>query len=379
MRVRGRCHGTARGSEPKGRYRVDLKKLGRIRAVVGIALLMVLFVSSIALAAPSEKGEENGNGHDKKEAEREPTSEPTPSDNGGQGCDGSHGSDTGHGANTDGEDNEYHNTCDGTASDNGNDTGGANGRPCAGCVGNADDKNPPGQYKNGDDANKGYECDGNNGVGGKKSSPAAGNPAHTGCRTPPTEVCTVNCEPPPTCPVGDPECTPPTCPPGSKDAACVPPTCPDGSVMPANGKCNPPQELCPDGTEMPPSGKCDQAPELCPDGTPMPPDGTCVRGIIIDRDENPSFPPDVDDNRRISTAPEEPQVAAGALLPFTGGDLLPLLTLALVLLAAGALSLRRPVPTGDAGSMKEEPNAASGATVRLPSGKTFTVPLRRLP
>lgn len=98
-----------------------------------------------------------------------------------QDCNGTHHSNTGHGANTDGPDNQYHNTCDGSASENGNGGGEASGKPCAGCVGNADDKNPPGQADNGNDHNHGYECDvkgqpngGNNGVG-------KGNPAHTGC------------------------------------------------------------------------------------------------------------------------------------------------------------------------------------------------------
>ena len=104
---------------------------------------------------------------------------------GGQGCDGSHGSDTGHGANTDGPDNPYHNTCDGSPSQNGN--GGGMGTPCAGCVGNADDKFPPGQAPNASDHNNGYECDGNRGVGKT-------NPAHTGCKPPPAA-------PPPCCAV----------------------------------------------------------------------------------------------------------------------------------------------------------------------------------
>ena len=68
----------------------------------------------------------------------------------------------------------YASTCDGRPSANGNGGGGANGRPCQGCVGNADNKNPKGQAPNGTDANNGYECDGNNGVG-------KGNPAHTSC------------------------------------------------------------------------------------------------------------------------------------------------------------------------------------------------------
>jgi hypothetical protein len=80
-----------------------------------------------------------------------------------------HNSNTGNGANTSGA---YDSTCNGSASGNGN--GGA--QPCAGCVGNADDKNPPGQAPDGSDNNNGYECDGNNGI-------AKTNPAHTGCVT----------------------------------------------------------------------------------------------------------------------------------------------------------------------------------------------------
>ena len=88
-----------------------------------------------------------------------------------QGCDGSHHSDTGHGANQSGP---YDNTCDGSPSANGNGNGNALGKPCAGCVGNADDKNPKGQSPNGSDHNAGYECDRNHGIGRT-------NPAHTGC------------------------------------------------------------------------------------------------------------------------------------------------------------------------------------------------------
>ena len=98
--------------------------------------------------------------------------------NSSQGCDGSHNSDTGHGANHSGP---YDNTCDGSPSGNGNGNGQATGKPCAGCVGNADDKNPKGQYPNGSDHNAGYECDRNHGIGRT-------NPAHTGCRQPETGV-----------------------------------------------------------------------------------------------------------------------------------------------------------------------------------------------
>jgi LPXTG-motif cell wall-anchored protein len=63
---------------------------------------------------------------------------------------------------------------DGSPSQNGNGGGKATGKPCAGCVGKADDKNPKGQLPGGSDPNKGYECDQNNGIGKT-------NPAHTGC------------------------------------------------------------------------------------------------------------------------------------------------------------------------------------------------------
>lgn len=68
----------------------------------------------------------------------------------------------------------YHSTCDGSPSQNGNGNGAATGKPCAGCVGAADNKNPPGQAPDGTDPNNGYECDGNSGIGKT-------NPAHTGC------------------------------------------------------------------------------------------------------------------------------------------------------------------------------------------------------
>jgi hypothetical protein len=88
-------------------------------------------------------------------------------------CSVSHHSDTGVGANQGGP---YDSTCDGSPSQNGLGDGNATGQPCAGCVGNADDKNPPGQMPDGSDANAGYECDTNNGIGRT-------NPAHTGCET----------------------------------------------------------------------------------------------------------------------------------------------------------------------------------------------------
>ncbi len=112
-----------------------------------------------------------------------------------QTCDGSPNSNTGHGANQSGP---YNNTCPRNAdSANGNGGGGANGRPCAGCVGNADDKNPPGQQPGPQDHNNGYECDGNHGI-------AKGNPAHTSCgsTTPPPPPPGGDDDPTPACPAG---------------------------------------------------------------------------------------------------------------------------------------------------------------------------------
>jgi hypothetical protein len=83
----------------------------------------------------------------------------------------SNGDFSGHGANTHGP---YDSTRDGAASQNGKGDGTALGKPCAGCVGKADNKNPQGQLPGGSDPNAGYECDRNQGVG-------QGNPAHTSC------------------------------------------------------------------------------------------------------------------------------------------------------------------------------------------------------
>jgi LPXTG-motif cell wall-anchored protein len=73
-------------------------------------------------------------------------------------------------------DHAYCSTRDGSPSQNGAGDGKATGKPCAGCVGKADNKNPKGQHPDGSDRNAGYECDRNQGIG-------KGNPAHTGCVT----------------------------------------------------------------------------------------------------------------------------------------------------------------------------------------------------
>lgn len=97
---------------------------------------------------------------------------------GGQVCDGTTGA---PGGNVD-DDGTYGNSCDDGPSQNGNGAGGALGKPCAGCVGNADDMNPGGQEpgpKN--DNNAGYECDPSGAEDGGNHGVGKGNPAHTGC------------------------------------------------------------------------------------------------------------------------------------------------------------------------------------------------------
>lgn len=107
------------------------------------------------------------------------------------------------------DDHAYDSTCDGAASGNGNDRAGGSARPCAGCVGAADNKNPPGQAPDASDHNNGYECDGNNGLGKGKDEQSRGNPAHTGCPPP-----TFGPPPPPPPPPGPPGPPRPPGPPG---------------------------------------------------------------------------------------------------------------------------------------------------------------------
>ncbi|HZI97235.1 MAG TPA: hypothetical protein VFD41_06880 [Actinomycetales bacterium] len=145
------------------------------------------------------------------------------------------------GANNGGDCGSYCSTRDGTPSGNGQ---GKNGIE-AGSKGRADNKNPPGQFKDGSDANNGYECDGNNGI-------AKGNPAHT--------ACTSAVEEPPECPPGSDNSVEPCddlpgqeCPPGS-----------DNSVEPCDDQ---PGQECPEGSDnmTPP---CDDQPgQECPEGS----------------------------------------------------------------------------------------------------------------
>jgi hypothetical protein len=129
------------------------------RLIVGT--LGAVLCSGTAFADPGN-GQALGHRVDGTAATVGSTTEPQPN---------STADDTGNGANGVGA---YTSTRDGAPSLNGNGNGNSTGEPCAGCVGKADNKNPPGQYPDGSDPNAGYECDANKGVG-------QSNPAHTGC------------------------------------------------------------------------------------------------------------------------------------------------------------------------------------------------------
>ena len=123
------------------------------------AVLVALFLA-LALAGPAQAQASDSD------------SEPQPISNADSNDGGANGQCTEGESESEGP---YCSTRDGSASENGNGGGEASGKPCAGCVGKADNKNPQGQKPNADeDGNNGYECDDNNGIG-------KGNPAHTAC------------------------------------------------------------------------------------------------------------------------------------------------------------------------------------------------------
>ncbi len=231
-----------------------------------------------------------------------------------QGCDESHHSDTGHGANQSGA---YDSTCDGSPSENGNGDGAATGRPCAGCVGNADDKNPPGQYPDGSDPNNGYECDGNSGIGKT-------NPAHTGCTTSVAVVPTPT-PPPAVTVVTTPAPTPtPFTPPGQvKTPPPPPPFTPPGQVKTPPPPKGPPTAPPPAGTVPPPT---------------VPP--TVLPSVLTPAPENPEGPPGGTRQASPPPAVAAVQTPQGETLPFTGDRAaLPLMAAGLLLAAGGALML----------------------------------------
>jgi hypothetical protein len=137
-------------------------RLGKVLSFFGVLVLVLGLLQSGAGATGKAIGKANAPGWSKKAPETTVAA-------------------SNNSANTDC--GSYCSTSDGTPSGNGNGDGNATGKPCGGCVGNADDKNPPGQAHDGSDHNNGYECDGNSGVGKT-------NPAHSGCQPTTTVPCT---------------------------------------------------------------------------------------------------------------------------------------------------------------------------------------------
>src|SRR3954470_12010045 len=141
---------------PKALFR-QLRRLVVVTAASTVVLASGAGMSAAYAAADHSTGTAGTNGS---------VTDPQPLSNADQNTGGANGQCPG---------GPYCSTRDGSPSGNGNGGGNATGKPCAGCVGNADNKNPQGQMPNGSDHNNGYECDGNNGIGKT-------NPAHTGCK-----------------------------------------------------------------------------------------------------------------------------------------------------------------------------------------------------
>jgi hypothetical protein len=243
-----------------------------------------------------------------------------------QGCDATHHSDTGHGANQGGP---YDNTCDGSPSGNGNGNGQATGKPCAGCVGNADDKNPgfnngKGQMPNGSDHNAGYECDRNHGIGRT-------NPAHTGC----TQGTTENPPPPQKCPNGSPVPPSGNCGQGNN--------CPNGQT-PVNGSCETKTETTPPptSTNQPPPGQAvlgeraegKNAPASTPKSNTPASRQKVLGENAAGTEESPATPP------ASAQASQPERASANKPLPFTGTDVIALLLAGCIALMGG-VALRR--------------------------------------
>src|SRR5919108_3774367 len=136
----------------------------------GLVLVWMLGTAVPGLAAPSDKAQPSAQGQANGQAAN---AQGNGQANGQAATAQGNGQSSGNGANVSGP---YDPSGVGEPSGNGRSTDNNGKRPCAGCVGNADSKNPPGQLPGGSDPNKGYECDENQGVGKT-------NPAHSGCGT----------------------------------------------------------------------------------------------------------------------------------------------------------------------------------------------------
>jgi LPXTG-motif cell wall-anchored protein len=169
---------------------------------------------------------------------------------------------------------------------NGAGDGEATGRPGAGTVGKADNKNPRGQEPGPSDSNNGYECDGNEGI-------AKGNPAHTGCT----------------------------------DGEPVEMTCPEGATMNDEGECVGPAEA--DGT--------------CPEDATMNDDGECVVPATEVAGAEAETGTEVLGVQAERAATDEAALApASGILPATGaGDYALIILAGVGLLGAGGVLLAR--------------------------------------
>lgn len=152
----------------KSTHRILVAGAGAVLAasLVGLAAPAAWGSNSDHGKGPASKGNASSHSHGNA-GTKGPYNKPQPY---------SHADLGGHGANpgSPSNPNPYRSTRSGAPSLNGNGQGQAVGKPCAGCVGRADNKNPKGQQPGGSDPNNGYECDGNHGIGRT-------NPAHTGC------------------------------------------------------------------------------------------------------------------------------------------------------------------------------------------------------
>jgi LPXTG-motif cell wall-anchored protein len=197
---------------------------------------------------------------------------------------------------------------------NGNGNGEAVGKPCAGCVGKADNKNPPGQMPNAaEDGNSGYECDTNNGIGKT-------NPAHTGCVTSSGGEECVPSEANHQCGQGE-ECVP------SEADDCVEG---EGGVTPPTTPTTPPE-----GTEVTPPKGTDVTPPKGAEVTPPAP----ARPPVVAGVETVAQPPGA--VQQSVTPPTAVQPSSG-VLPNTGmpASLGLVALIGLAFLGLGAMAMR---------------------------------------
>jgi LPXTG-motif cell wall-anchored protein len=276
---------------------------GRVRPLHGLTATLMMILSLVFLGMAPASADPGKSDHSQGNAStRGSYDDPQPQSTADQNSAGANGKCPG---------GPYCSTRDGSASGNGNGGGQATGKPCAGCVGKADNKNPKGQYPGPSDRNNGYECDGNHGI-------ARSNPAHTGCTST-------------TAPASQPA-TPPTTGEQAPGNACTG----AGTMTPGEKACTQP---CPTAASM--SAEAEgcataavQAPAVAPEAE--------IKGVEA------FAPPSLARVAPVRAAPAHAQVAPASagflpagLLPNTGAGpmLLILLVGGLVLVGIGAVSL----------------------------------------